>query len=542
MPDREEESAELPDGIYSPDLDIKALFYVKCVACCCILVGILALISVVASFFFQDPEGLTTYRTIRSLTALGFALSGTSLLLLQYPNHPCKLIIGKILALLISLMGLMVFSYYLERKDYLIFHEYFDNFYLVTKGIQPQLMSQFSAINFMLLGIALFFLQSPNPRLYQATQALIFIISSLSIITAFVQAYTLLAELGLGERDIPSFVTILLFGLLSTGLYASRPREGVISLLTNNTMGGYIGRRLIAFPFVFPFIVSLFQIFGINSFYLSSRTAYALSLFFNLLILNLLILWFAKIMLKSDHQRRRLEEAQTVLSKRLAISNKNLEDFANTVSHDLKDPLRGICTLAGWLKADYSEKIDDEGKKQLTLLVDSAKQMNTLINKILEYSHLGSLGEPLTLVNMNDLVNEVFQLFSMNKHITFIITSPLPTILCPPIQMKQVLQNLIGNSVKSIDKPAGIISINAIEKNDHWEFSVKDNGSGIESKYFEKIFQLFHSPIHKSNIDSTGIGLYLLKKTVELWGGKVWVESKFTEGSTFFFTYPKDVK
>jgi signal transduction histidine kinase len=130
-------------------------------------------------------------------------------------------------------------------------------------------------------------------------------------------------------------------------------------------------------------------------------------------------------------------------------------------------------------------------------------------------------------------------MISPPKNISITIENELPTIRCEPTRISQVFQNLLSNAVKYMDKADGVIKINYIEENGFWKFSVADNGPGLEERYFEKIFKIFQTLAPRDEFESTGIGLTVVKKIVEMYGGKIWVESEIGNGSTFLFTLPK---
>ena len=138
------------------------------------------------------------------------------------------------------------------------------------------------------------------------------------------------------------------------------------------------------------------------------------------------------------------------------------------------------------------------------------------------------------------LVEEVIESLSPPKNIQFRIEETLPKVTIDPVQIDQVFQNLIGNAVKFMDKPDGIIEVACRDLDSFWEFCVKDNGPGIEERHFKRIFQIFQSLQREEDSDSTGIGLTIVKKIVEQNGGKVTVESEPGRGSTFRFTLPKN--
>jgi PAS domain S-box-containing protein len=237
--------------------------------------------------------------------------------------------------------------------------------------------------------------------------------------------------------------------------------------------------------------------------------------------------------------RKKAEQRQTQLLRELEKTNQELNDFAYITSHDLKAPLRGIATLANWISTDYADKLDEQGREQINLLTRRVVRMHDLIDGILRYSRIGRVKEEKVVVNLNELVSEVTDMSSPPENITITVENELPTIECERTRIMQVFQNLISNAIKYMDKPQGRIKVGCVEENGFWKFSVADNGPGIEEKYFEKIFQLFQTLSSRDKVESTGIGLSLVKKIVEMYDGEVWVESQPGKGSTFFFTLPK---
>ena len=239
-------------------------------------------------------------------------------------------------------------------------------------------------------------------------------------------------------------------------------------------------------------------------------------------------------------ERKQVEARQAQLFNDLNTINQELKDFAYIVSHDLRAPLRGIGSLAGWIASDYADKFDEDGRKQIQLLLGRVKRMDSLIDGILQYSRVGRISEEKFEVDLNTLVKNVIDLIHPPEHIEVKVETELPTILCEATRIEQVLQNLINNAVKYMDKPEGKIKVGCCKEGEYWKFSVADNGPGIEEKYYEKIFQIFQTLKPRDDVESTGIGLSIVKKIVEMYGGKVWVESKVNCGSTFYFTLSGD--
>jgi PAS domain S-box-containing protein len=233
------------------------------------------------------------------------------------------------------------------------------------------------------------------------------------------------------------------------------------------------------------------------------------------------------------------KEAELKLAKMvedLDSANRELKDFAYIVSHDLKAPLRAINSLASWIEMDYADRLDDEGREQLQLLVGRVKRMQALIDGILQFSRLGRIKEKEEDIDLNELVAEVIDSLAPPEHIKVCLDGKLPKIHLGRIRMQQVFQNLIGNAIKYMDKDQGLVKVGCREDNGDWRFYVSDNGPGIDQKYSEKIFQIFQTLKARDDVESTGIGLAVVKKIIEQYKGKIWVDSSLDSGSTFSFT------
>ncbi|MHC4130720.1 MAG: PAS domain-containing sensor histidine kinase [Planctomycetota bacterium] len=248
-------------------------------------------------------------------------------------------------------------------------------------------------------------------------------------------------------------------------------------------------------------------------------------------------------------ERKEAEEQQASLIEKLKDSNREVEkinqelkDFAYIVSHDLKAPLRGIKTLADWLSSDYADAFDGDGKEQMNLLLTRVGRMHDLIEGILQYSRAGRAREESIWVNLNELIPDVIDILAPPENIKITVESELPEIHCDKTRIGQVFQNLISNSIKYMDKPNGKIKIDYAEEDDVWKFIISDNGPGIEEKHFDRIFRMFQTLTPKDEFESTGVGLTVARKIVQLYDGKIWLESKLEKGTTFFFTFPKQQK
>jgi len=238
-------------------------------------------------------------------------------------------------------------------------------------------------------------------------------------------------------------------------------------------------------------------------------------------------------------ERRKAENMQTQLLEKMSQINEELSHFAYVVSHDLKAPLRGIKLVAEWLCEDYGDQLGAEAKEQMALLQSRVNRMHNLIDGVLQYSRVGRITEEVVAVDLNELLPTVLDAIAPPAHIRITVPGNLPTIACERTRITQVFQNLLTNAVKYLNKPQGEIRIGCVADGGFWQFHVADNGPGIEAKHFERIFRIFQTLSARDEYESTGVGLTLVKKIVELYGGRVWVESEIGQGSTFFFTLPR---
>jgi PAS domain S-box-containing protein len=240
-------------------------------------------------------------------------------------------------------------------------------------------------------------------------------------------------------------------------------------------------------------------------------------------------------------ERKRAEERLARLLKELERSNKELELFAYVASHDLQEPLRMVSSYTQLLERRYSEKLDDDAREFIAYAVDGASRMQRLINDLLEFSRVSTRGKPLAKTNVAEILGNVRANLSVaiEESGALVTNDFMPVVTVDPGQLGQVLQNLVGNGIKFRNGTRPHVHVRATETPEHWEFSVSDNGIGIEPQYFERIFVIFQRLHTAGDYQGTGIGLALCKRIIERHGGRIWVESTPNEGSTFSFTIPK---
>lgn len=246
--------------------------------------------------------------------------------------------------------------------------------------------------------------------------------------------------------------------------------------------------------------------------------------------------------------RKKYEESLKLLNlslqdraRQLSISNSELEQFAFVVSHDLQEPLRMVTSFLTQLNRKYGDELDDKAQTYIHFAVDGAKRMREIILDLLEFSTVGKHEETHEEIDLNEILQEVK--FMLRRKIeessTILKINHLPIINGYRNQFFQVMTNLVDNALKYRNQQVPLtVTVTAKKKNDYWQIAVSDNGIGIEEEYFENIFIIFKKLHPKDTIEGTGMGLALVKKITENWGGKVWLESTLHEGSTFYFTIP----
>ncbi|HSH04180.1 MAG TPA: ATP-binding protein [Anaerolineae bacterium] len=224
----------------------------------------------------------------------------------------------------------------------------------------------------------------------------------------------------------------------------------------------------------------------------------------------------------------------------LEDSNRELEQFAYIVSHDLKAPLRGISNLADWVEEGIAEGDHEDVTEYLTLMRQRVARMRALINGILEYSRAGRSKDKLTTVDVGALIHDIVDILQPPETFTIDISPTWPTITTEAVKLEQVFSNLVSNAIKYHDRPDGTISITAEPApNSFYYFAVADDGPGIAPENHEKVFGIFQTLHSRDDVDSTGVGLAVIKKLVEEQGGELGLESDLGAGAKFFFTWPQ---
>lgn len=239
---------------------------------------------------------------------------------------------------------------------------------------------------------------------------------------------------------------------------------------------------------------------------------------------------------------QRLERSRKDLvrySEQLQKQNEELNQFSYVVSHDLKAPLRAIFKLSEWIEEDIQESISEESKKNMKILRGRVFRLEALINGLLQYSKIGRTNIPAERVDVRAMLKETIDLLNPPVHIKIHIQNGMPVLNTKKYLLQQVFINLISNAVKYNDKEQGTVRIRSSEIPGFYQFTVEDNGMGIAPEYHEKVFEIFQTLQSRDTVEGTGVGLSIIKKSVEDMGGAVTLRSEEKKGATFIFTWPR---
>lgn len=246
-----------------------------------------------------------------------------------------------------------------------------------------------------------------------------------------------------------------------------------------------------------------------------------------------------RVVLRDNRERKRAERELRHYANVLARSNQDLDDFAYAASHDLRAPLRAIDSLALWIEEDLGPNLTEEGRRHLQRMRQRVDRMDRLLDDLLQYSRVGRKSGDVESVDSQRLTQEIIEMLSPPAPFQVLIETPLPALVTYRAALRQVILNLVSNAIKHHDRPDGRIMISARDMGDLVEFEVADDGPGIPAEHHERVFKMFQTLKPRDHKEASGIGLALVKKAVEVRGGRVTLRSSVGGGAAFAFTWPK---
>lgn len=242
---------------------------------------------------------------------------------------------------------------------------------------------------------------------------------------------------------------------------------------------------------------------------------------------------------ENEEQIKEQEIRKENLLQNLEKQNKELNDYAHAVSHDLKAPLRNINALVSWVKDDNQELLDESSVESLNLVLFNLEKMDNLIKGILDYSTIDKVDKILSWIDLNMVIDDVLRAISIPSQYKINVATNFPKLFSNTFVVKQIFQNLIQNAINYNDNEVPTIDINYLEQETNHLFTVTDNGFGIKKEHQEKIFLSF-TKLHE-NSQASGLGLAIVKRIIESMQGKIWLDSEINKGTTFYFTIPKEI-
>jgi signal transduction histidine kinase len=238
---------------------------------------------------------------------------------------------------------------------------------------------------------------------------------------------------------------------------------------------------------------------------------------------------------------RLYDEAQRLIAE-LEKTNAELDQFAYAASHDLRAPLRGITNLASWIDEDLPPTTDAITKEHLRLLKSRAARMDRLINGLLELARVGRARQKAERVDVTELLHETIELVNPREEARIMMIGEMPMLVTERAALQQVFLHVIVNALQHAGRDDVVVRISAIDRGDDWELAVADNGAGIPPEHHARVWQLFQTLQSRDIVETTGIGLTIVRKQVESNGGRVWIDPAASSGTTIRFTWPKRTK
>ena len=401
-------------------------------------------------------------------------------------------------------------------------------------------MATNTALNFLLCGLALRWLDLELPNGFYPAQGLVLIAGWITLLALIGYTYRVLLFYRLGTGLPMSLDTAVGFALFVAGFFLAQPERGVMGMVTSPTTGGGVARRLLPMAILIPWLLGAALLVLEQAGLYGKEFTVALFAVATIILFTALIWRNAQLLHRADLKRAKAENELLGASSELQRSNTELQQFAYVASHDLFEPLRMVTSYLQLLEQKDGKSLGPQGREFLNFALDGAKRMDALIQDLLAYARLERRGRMFQPTDCEQVFNQ--SLANLKVAIaetgTTVTHQPLPTVQGDPVQLTQVFQNLIGNAIKFRSSSPPRIDARAERLDGQWLFIIRDNGIGIDPKFFDRIFEIFQRLHTRHEYPGTGIGLAICKKIIERHGGRIWVESVAAQGSCFFFTLP----
>lgn len=501
-----------------------------------ILIGVVSLLGWV--FHVEFPKRAAPHlMTLDPLTAVLFILSGIALFRAVKVKRPDK--IRMICAVIVLLGGGLKVAECLF-DIHLNFDQWFGRAVNVAGFFGPVEIAMNTAVAFVFCGLSLLLLDVEARGGFRPAQAFIVLVGLIALLALIGHGYRVLPLSSFGSSVPMALNSAIAFELFSLAALAARPARGMMQVITSDTTGGAMARRLLPTAVLIPLGLGALAFSSEKHGLFEIESGMSLFAFASVVLFATVIWWNAKLLFVAEGERQRAMERLKQMATDLERSNTELQQFASVASHDLSEPLRMVTSYLELLTLRAKDKLGAEEREFIGYAVDGARRMQGLIQDLLAYARVDTRARPLEPTDCGQLLQTVLSNLkvAISESQAVIELETLPTVMGDSMQLTQVFQNLVSNAIKFHGKKSPRIHVGTERQNQEWLFHVKDNGIGIDPKNFERIFVLFQRLHTRQEYPGTGMGLAICKKIIERHGGKIWVESKQGEGTAFFFTIP----
>ena len=481
------------------------------------------------------------FPTIKFNSALCFILIGASLWLQQTKRiNKRNRHIAQVLTVIVLLIGLIALIEHLFNFNLGIDQILFIEPSGALETSAPNRIAFIGAIEYIIIGFALLVIDKKVHK-YSPTQYLMILGSIISLMVLLGYLYDAPEFYKISYYTATSIYAGIVFMLISFAVLIARPETGFMEVLTSGEYGSIFGLRILFVLAIISIVFGWLRILGQNLGYYDTAFGTVLYTLSVLIILSIFV-WNSILSLnKTDRERKDANNELKKNLEELERSNKELKSFTHITSHDLQEPLRTITSYSQLIERRYKRQLDPDADEFLEYMVSDAKRMKSMIQGLLDYSHVEAKGDEFKEVNTEKALDIALSNLqhSIEQYHAEVTHDPLPPVFADENQIVNVFQNLIDNALKFRKKDeTPKIHISAKKDDNEWIFSVKDNSMGIEDQYFDKIFEVFKRLHAIGEYEGAGIGLAIVKRIIDRHGGHIWVKSSPGEGSTFYFTIP----
>lgn len=505
-----------------------------------LLAGALAPMLVLLAIVLDGAvEGQVGVFGLKLNAALGLACLACAALLLVRATTPRRMRVATLLASVAALIGVLTLVEHVSGLDLPI-----DRGHIHAAAGR---MGGNSALLLTCLGFGLLFgqLRSRSVRLF--SDGLVLVALAFALLGLISHVFAAPAQYPMSAYDPMPLLTALVGIAVCAGSILSRRDRGLGALLSSSSSGGMLARRLIPVMLVAPIVVSRLMFLGVEVGAYDDVFAASMDVLASVAILVAVLVSSARLVDRIDAVRRGNEAqiGQMVRdvarqSEELQRSNRELESFSYSVSHDLRAPIRHIAGFAELLVAHSGSKLDEKASKYLKTILQSAEEAGNLIDELLDFSRLGRAELATRDVDLGEVVRDSWNKLAYERgtrEIRFEVGA-LPHVQADLSMVGVIMTNLLSNAVKYTSrKDAATIEVSARGEGEHVEVTVRDNGVGFDMKYADKLFGVFQR-LHGDEFEGVGIGLANVKRIVERHGGRVRAEGTLDGGAAFHFTLP----